>query len=230
MDGLVVIGGDGSFRAAMTLYEKNKMPIVGIAASIDNDVPGTDCTIGFDTAVNTAMDAIDKIRDTATSHERVFIVEVMGRSKGFIAVEVGLASGAEYILIPEIRYDLNEICDSLSTAHKRGKSSCIIVMAEGAGNAYAISDQIEKETGLEARVSIIGYTQRGGSPSYRSRMLASRFGQHAVDIILGMKADDAPKAVGIKDDKIVAFDMGEVLKGEKKVDKKRYELAQILSI
>jgi len=229
IDGLIVIGGDGSFKGAMHLYEKCRIPMVGIPATIDNDVAGTDYTIGFDTAVNTALQAIDKIRDTATSHERVFIVEVMGRSRGFIALEVGVASGAEFILIPEIKYDLNKICESLSTAYKRGKSSCIIVMAEGAGNAFAIADQIEKETGLEARVSVIGYIQRGGSPSYRSRMIASLFGKHAVEVILGMKQGDPPEVVGIRAEKVISYKMEYVLKNEKKINRELYELAQILA-
>jgi len=230
IDGLVVIGGDGSFKAAINLYEKYKIPIVGIPATIDNDVPGTDMTIGFDTAVNTALEAIDKIRDTATSHERVFIVEVMGRSRGFIALEVGLASGAEFILIPEIKYDLGKICDEIATAHKRGKSSCIIVMAESAGSAFAIADQIEKETGYEVRGSVIGYTQRGGSPTYRSRVLASRFGQYAIEVLMKMETSDSPKCVGIRNEKIISYEIEYILKNEKKVDKELYELAQVLAI
>lgn len=230
IDGLIIIGGDGSYKGAMSLYENYKIPILGIPATIDNDIPGTDLTIGFDTAVNTALNAIDKIRDTATSHERVFIVEVMGRSRGFIALEVGLASGAEFILIPEVKYDLGKICESIASSHKRGKSSCIIVMAEGAGSAFAIADQIEKETGYEVRVSVIGYIQRGGAPTYRSRILASKFGHYAVDVLIKMKSDEPPKCVGIRNEKLVSYNMEYILKNEKKVDKELYELAQILAI
>src|SRR3972149_6909951 len=170
LDGLVVIGGDGSFRAANELFQASGIPVIGVPATIDNDVAGTDTTIGFDTAVNTALFTIDRIRDTATSHERVFVVEVMGRKRGFLALEVGLAEGAEFILIPEIEYDLQDVCRKIEQGRTKGKTSEIIVMAEGAGDSATIVEHIEKETGYDVRLTVLGHAQRGGPPTARSRI------------------------------------------------------------
>ncbi|MCD6311259.1 MAG: ATP-dependent 6-phosphofructokinase, partial [Elusimicrobia bacterium] len=174
-DGLIVIGGDGSMRAANAVAKNSGVPVIGIPASIDNDIAGTDETIGFDTAINTALTAIDKIRDTATSHERVFIAEVMGRDSGFLALSSGIASGAEFILLPEIKTDKKEILKKIK-AFKGEKSSIIIVMAEGAGSSDELASYLGKMTKLKVRVSKLGYIQRGGSPSVDSRVLAGVLG------------------------------------------------------
>ncbi|MBI5555511.1 MAG: 6-phosphofructokinase [Elusimicrobia bacterium] len=229
VDYLAVIGGNGSFNGAWQIYQASgkKVKVIGIPASIDNDVAGTDETVGFDTATNTAVEAIDKIRDTATSHERVFVVEVMGRDRGFLALQVGLASGAEFILVPEVKYDLIKMCSSISNGHKHGKTSYIIVMAEGAGNSQAICDQIHDCARLEVRFSNLGYIQRGGSPTARSRILAEKFGEKSVELIL---KGEKTKIVGIKDNKISASSLDYAWKGTKELDKKMYKLAEILAI
>lgn len=187
VDGLVVIGGDGSFRGALALSKIANIPIIGIPATIDNDVAGTETTIGFDTAVNTAVDAIDKIRDTAISHERAFVVEVMGRDRGFIALEVGLTSGAEVILVPEVSTNLDTVSDKLLDARRRGKTSNIVVVAEGVGNTMGIIDHIERETEFEVRLTKLGHIQRGGAPTARSRLIADLFGVAAVESLLDGK-------------------------------------------
>jgi len=230
IDGLVVIGGDGSSKAALNFYKTYKMPIVTIPASIDNDVPGTDYTIGFDTAVNTALDAVDRIRDTATSHERVFIVEVMGRDCGAIALEVGIASGAEHILIPEIKYDFKKLCANLCSEYQKGKLSSIIIMAEGAGKGFELAQRIHQCTGFEVRVSVTGYIQRGGNPTYMSRILASRFGSMAVKTIMKMKKETQPKIVGIRGGKIVVYDISYITKHKKTLDRDLYDLGNVLAI
>lgn len=229
LDYLVVIGGNGSFHGAWEIYRATgeRLNVIGIPATIDNDVAGTDETIGFDTATNTAVEAIDKIRDTATSHERVFIVEVMGRDRGFLALQVGLASGAEYILVPEIKYDLVKLGNAISSSYKHGKTSYIIVMAEGAGNAQAIANQIEDCTGYEVRYSALGYIQRGGIPTARSRILAEKFGEKAVELIL---QGEKTKIVGIKNDKIIVSPLEYAWKGEKVLDRKMYKLLEVLAI
>lgn len=185
-DGLIVIGGDGSMRAAHAVAKKSGVPVIGIPASIDNDIAGTDETIGFDTAVNTALSAIDKIRDTATSHDRVFIAEVMGRDSGFLALSAGLAGGAEIILVPEIKTDNKGVLKKIK-ALKCGKSSIIIVMAEGAGKASELAEYLNKSAGLEVRISKLGYIQRGGSPSVDSRVLAGVLGYEAVILLKNKK-------------------------------------------
>jgi len=226
IEGLIAIGGDGTFRGASKLHEVSGMPVVGIPATIDNDVAGTDTTIGFDTAVNTALSAIDKIRDTATSHERIFVVEVMGRSRGFLGLEVGLAGGAEEILIPEVEFNLDEICERLRHARREGKTSEIIVMAEGAGDSRTIVDYMAKNTGYEVRLTILGHVQRGGTPTAISRSLACLFGYHAVKMLVeGAEA----KMVGIKDGRTLSVDLEYAWRGEKELDLTVYKLARILS-
>jgi|YNPBryBLVA2012_1023415.scaffolds.fasta_scaffold01310_12 6-phosphofructokinase 1 len=180
---LVVIGGDGSLAAGYRLSRRG-FTVIGIPASIDNDVYGTDETIGFDTACDTAVEAIDKIRDTATSFDRIFVVEVMGREHGFIALNVGVASGAEFIILPERPLPVAEVCAGLRSMRTLGKSSVIIVFAEGAGDVRAFAQAVEEGTGVPTRVSSLGYIQRGGAPSARSRVLAAQFGAHAVRLIL----------------------------------------------
>ncbi|WP_253705233.1 6-phosphofructokinase, partial [Thermus scotoductus] len=178
IEGLVAIGGDGTFRGAMRLLEEHKVPVVGVPGTIDNDLYGTDYTIGFDTAVNTALEAIDRIRDTAASHERVFFIEVMGRSSGFIALDVGLAGGAEVIAVPEEPVDPKTIAEGLMESLRRGKSSSIVVVAEGAypGGAAGLLAAIQEHVRVEARVTVLGHIQRGGSPTAKDRILASRLG------------------------------------------------------
>ncbi len=186
VEGLVVIGGDGSFRGADALGTEHAIPVVGVPATIDNDLWGTDLTIGFDTAVNTALEAIDKVRDTAAAHDRLFIVEVMGRSAGFIALEVGVGAGAEAVLIPETPTDLERICNKVKDRISRGRTSNILVVAEGdeAGNAYEIARKIEDISGLKSRITVLGHVQRGGSPTTTDRVLASKLGWASVDALL----------------------------------------------
>ncbi len=181
IDYLIVIGGDGSLAAGLKISEAGTR-VIGIPASIDNDVAATDETIGFDTAVNTAVEAIDKIRDTATSFDRIFVVEVMGRQHGYLALDVGLASGAEFVVIPEVKYDIDAICADLKKDRINQKTSEIIVFAEGCGSSADFASQIIKKTGIDVKVSNLGYIQRGGSPTARSRNLAARFGSYALDL------------------------------------------------
>jgi len=226
IDGLVVIGGDGTCRGALELHKASGIPIIGIPATIDNDVAGTDTTIGFDTAVNTALSAIDKIRDTATSHERIFVVEVMGRERGFLALEVGLAGGAETIIVPEVNFDLDKICERLESAREEGKTSEIIVMAEGAGDSREVADYIAKRTGYQVRLTTLGYLQRGGVPTAASRVLACEFGHHAVELLL---KGERKSVVGIRGGEIVSSDLEYTCKRRKELDLHRYRLAEILS-
>ena len=199
IEGLVVIGGDGSYRGALALSQDWNIPCIGVPGTIDNDLNGTDRTIGSDTAVETALDAIDKIKDTVNSMERIFIVEVMGRQSGYIALKVALAGGAEQVLIPEKKFELAEIAHEITEGYIRGKASWIIVIAEGAGRATDIAKQIGDLTDLETRVVVLGHVQRGGSPTAEDRILGSRLGAAAVDaLIKGMSG----KAVGVLCDKV----------------------------
>jgi 6-phosphofructokinase 1 len=182
VDGLVVVGGDGSLRGAMAL-ERLGLPTVGVPATIDNDVVGTEPAIGFDTAANTALEAIDRVRDTATAHERVFVVEVMGRRSGFLALEAGLAGGAECVLVPEIPYDMDEVATRVRQAYTIGKRHSILVVAEGAAHGFDVGQELERRTGLETRVTVLGHTQRGGTPSAVDRVLGSRLGAAAVEAL-----------------------------------------------
>ncbi len=227
IDGLIVIGGDGSFRGAVELHRLSGIPVVGIPATIDNDVADTDETIGFDTAVNTAVDAIDKIRDTALSLERIFVVEVMGRDRGFLALDVGLTVGAGVILVPEIEFNVDEVCENVITYQERGKSMSIVVAAEGIRNTTDVIKCIEERTPFEVRFSKLGYIQRGGSPSARSRYLASLFGVHAVELLL---SGASKSMVGISGAEIVHRDLEESSRKRKELDRKLYDLAMELAI
>jgi 6-phosphofructokinase 1 len=182
IDGLVVIGGDGSFRGGWEL-DRLGIPIVGVPGTIDNDIAGTDRTIGYDTAVNTALEAVKKIRDTASSHDRLFIVEVMGRAAGFLALEVAVASGAEYVLVPELAMNLGRLCDKLHYARKRGKTHSLIILAEGVMPAHELSARLEDTGGYTARITVLGHIQRGGSPTAYDAVLASRMGSAAVEAL-----------------------------------------------
>ncbi|MFE0502879.1 6-phosphofructokinase [Peribacillus butanolivorans] len=226
IEGIVIIGGDGSYRGAKALTERG-FPCIGVPGTIDNDIPGTDFTIGFDTALNTVIDAIDKIRDTATSHERTYVVEVMGRNAGDIALWAGLAGGAETILCPEYEYDMEELIGKLNRGHDRGKKHSIIIVAEGVGSAVDISRQIEAKAGFETRVTVLGHVQRGGSPSAIDRVLASRLGARAVELLLEGKGG---KAVGIEQNILVDYDIIEALAKQHTIDKKMYDLSAELSI
>lgn len=227
IDALVIIGGDGSLHGSLSIYKESGIPCMVIPATIDNDLPKTDYTIGFDTAVNTAVEAIDKIRDTATSHERVFIVEVMGREHGFLALEVGIVSGAEIILIPEMKYSLPEVINRLQKGISRGKVSSIIVMAEGAGNSSQIAADIAKKTKKEVRVTILGHIQRGGIPSAFSRVLAGRFGLEAVRLLTKGKFN---RMVGMQKGEVSSSPIAEVVKADKFVNQHDYKLSQIMAI
>ncbi|MEH7385202.1 6-phosphofructokinase [Bacillus sp. JJ1521] len=226
IEGLVVIGGDGSYRGAQKLTELG-FPCVGVPGTIDNDIPGTDFTIGFDTALNTVIDAIDKIRDTATSHERTYVIEVMGRHAGDLALWAGLAGGAETILIPEADHDMNEVCAKLNRGHDRGKKHSIIVVAEGVGSGVEIGKKIQEATNFETRVSVLGHIQRGGTPTATDRVLASRLGAKAVELLLEGKGG---RAVGIQQNQLVDHDIMEILDRKHTIDEKMYNLAQELSI
>lgn len=229
IEGLVCIGGDGSFRGAQALYSEHQIPIVGIAGTIDNDVVGTDDTIGFDTAVNTALQAIDKIRDTADSHDRIFLVEVMGRDSGWIASQVGLAGGAEEILTADNIVPVDKIVDNLKKSRARGKTSSIIITAEGQkpGRAYDLSDAIRKRSGLDAKVCILGHQQRGGSPTAHDRVLASRLANKAVEALLAGRKN---VMIGVQADKLVEVPLEVVTSQEKKGDKSLITLARVLSV
>jgi len=226
VDGLIVIGGNGSFRAACHMHEESGIPVIGIPATIDNDLAGTDTTIGFDTAVNTALESLDKIRDTATSHERVFVVEVMGRDRGFISLEVGVSAGAEVILIPEKKYDLKNVSRRLVEGHRRGKKSGIIVMAEGAGNCMEIKQAIEENTGFQVRLAQLGHIQRGGPPTAYSRLLASKMGAASIKFLLDGGRRDM---TAIQGDRIVPVDLEYACTVKKPIDEGLYDLALMLS-
>lgn len=217
IDGLVVFGGDGSFRGANDLQREHGIRVVGAPATIDNDIWGTDFTIGFDTAVNTALDAIDKVRDTAAAHDRLFIVEVMGRHAGFIALEVGIGTGAEEILIPETKTDIPGISAKLTERIAEGRTSSILVVAEGdeEGSAYEIAGKIEKASGLKSRVTVLGHVQRGGSPTAADRMLASKLGFASVEALVD---DAAPCMVGIEEGKVVRHPLADAWTRKKELD------------
>ncbi len=223
--GLVVIGGDGSFKGAYSLYEQG-LNTVGIPGTIDNDISGTARTIGFDTAVNTVTDAINKVRDTATSHERVYVIEVMGRHSGAIALMAGLAGGAESILVPEVPYDIETVCGRLDRGVRRGKLHSIILVAEGAGSALAIGEQIKQKTGMDTRVTILGHIQRGGTPTAFDRMLASLMGSRAVDLI---RENRGGVMVTWQGGEIATSDIAAGLKQQIPFPSAMYELAQILA-
>ncbi len=184
LDGMVVIGGDGSFRGADVLNDKFDLPVVGVPATIDNDIPGTDYSIGFDTALNIAVDAVDKIRDTASSHGRIFVIEVMGRECGLLAMETGLSCGAEEVIVPEIPFDLDEICLRIEGGYDRGKQHAVIIVAEGAAKAPYIEYELKARLRRSIRMVVLGHVQRGGSPTASDRMLATKLGHAATQMLL----------------------------------------------
>ncbi len=225
IEGLVVIGGDGSFAGAKRLSEKG-IACIGVPGTIDNDLAYTDYTIGFDTAVNNVLDAINKVRDTSTSHERVSIIEVMGRNSGDIALYAGLAGGAEGIIVPEVEFRLENICKLLVERKNRGKLHSIIILAEGVGDAKQLEKQIMENVDIEVRATILGYIQRGGNTTAFDRVLASRLGSKAVELLAQGKSG---RVVGIKENKIIDMEIGEALSMKKEFQQELYELAATLS-
>ena len=225
VDALVVIGGDGSFTGAK-LLSKLGVKTIGLPGTIDNDLSYTDYTIGFDTALNTVVDAIDKIRDTSTSHERVSIVEVMGRNCGDIALHTGIACGAEYIIAPEKGYDKDELCKVILEGKKAGKMHNLVLLAEGVGGAEELAKYIENETKIETRATVLGHIQRGGAPSAFDRVLASRMGSRAIELLMEGKTS---RVVGIKENEIFDQDIDEALALERKFDEKLYEISEEIS-
>lgn len=226
IDGLVVIGGDGSYRGAQAL-SRHGINTVGLPGTIDLDIACTDYTIGFDTAINTAMQAIDKVRDTSSSHERCSIIEVMGRNAGYIALWCGVANGAEDILLPE-KYDYNEqaLIDNIINSRKRGKKHHIIINAEGIGHSTSMARRIEAATGMETRATILGYMQRGGSPTCKDRFYASIMGSYAADILCEGKTN---RIVGYRHGEFQDFDIEEALNMQKEIPEYQYQISRLLS-
>ena len=226
IDALICVGGDGTFRGALDL-SKHGVPSVGIPATIDNDIACTNYTIGFDTACNTAIEAIDRLRDTMHSHERCSLVEVMGRKAGHLAVYVGIAVGANAILVPERPYDFQtDIADKIRRTRIQGRSHFDVIVAEGAGNIHEIAGQIKEETGLDPRVTILGHIQRGGAPGARDRVTAARMGRHAVELLAQGRHN---RVVCLCDGQLKDMDIGEALKMKKDLQETMYETARILS-
>lgn len=226
IDALVVIGGNGSFKGAHALCKESNIRCIGVPGTIDNDINGTDFTIGSATAVGVALDAIDKIRDTVTSLERIFVIEVMGRDCGYIAMRVALAGGAEDVLLPEVKPNIDKVCKEIKVAYKKGKVSWILVVAEGAGNAHDIASKIKKKTGYETRVTVLGHIQRGGSPESFDRVVAARLGSAAVDMLIKGQSD---KMAGIIGNRVVATPLSRACSKKKdKTDKELYKLLKIL--
>ena len=227
IDGMVIIGGDGSFRGARDLSLRG-IPCIGLPGTIDNYISCTDYTIGYDTCLNTIVQMVDRIRDTSESHDRCTVVEVMGRGAGYLALEAGIAVGATSIIVPEVEYDIErDVIARIREFQKTGKKHFIVIVAEGVGGTAEIAKKIEAETGVESRATILGHVQRGGSPTARDRIMASQMGSRAVDLLTQGIGN---RVVGIRDNKIVDFDIFEALKMTKTIDMKDYELAHEISI
>lgn len=222
IEGLVVIGGDGSFRGAADLSAMGVL-CIGIPGTIDNDISCTDYTIGFDTAMNTAMELVDKLRDTSQSHDRISVVEVMGRGAGHIAVNTGIACGATDIITKEMPYDIDAIAKTMLEKKAKGKQNFVVIVAEGIGHAQEIAKELEEKTGIEARATILGHVQRGGNPTVRDRVEATRMGYYAVELL---EQGIGNRVVGIKDSKIVDYDILEALQMKKPYDEKLHHIAE----
>jgi 6-phosphofructokinase 1 len=231
IDALVVIGGDGSFTGGMIFSEEFDFPVIGIPGTIDNDIFGTDYTLGYDTALNTAVEVIDKIRDTASSHNRLFFVEVMGRDSGFIALNSGIGAGAEEILIPEEDMGLDRLLDSLEKSRRSGKSSSLVVVAEGdktGSNVFELANYVETNLPqYDVRVSVLGHMQRGGSPSCFDRVLASRMGVKAVELLIDGETN---KMVGVQNNEIVSVDLENAVKEHHKISAEMLRISDIMSV
>lgn len=223
--GLCVIGGDGTFTGAKIFSERFDFPVAGIPGTIDNDLAYTQYTLGFDTAVNTVLDAVNKLRDTMTSHDRVCIIEVMGRSCGDIALYAGIAGGAESILVPEMEYDVQKLAENIAENYRKGKTSDIIMLAEGAGRAEELAIVLKALTKISTRSVVLGHVQRGGSPTLQDRLLGAKFGVRAVDVLL----ENRSAVIGVDDNTIIDMDIGHALSMKKTFDKSLYEIAGILS-
>lgn len=229
IDGLIVIGGDGSFHGAHAIQEEENIPVIGIPGTIDNDLYGTDFTIGYDTAIGTALDQIDKIRDTAASHDRLFFVEVMGHHSGFIAVDVGVAGGAEEILVPDVEWDIKGLSDRILGSLRRGKTSNIIVVAEGKkpGHTFELAQKVKERVGIDYRVCILGHIQRGGMPSAKDRVLATKLGYASVNALL---ADNRGVMVGEINNKIQFTPLKDTWTRQKKIDTELLDIARVMAL
>ncbi len=225
IEGVVVIGGDGSLTGG-ALLGKLGIPIVGLPGTIDNDVWGTDYTIGADTAANTIVDAINKLRDTASAHRRIIIIEVMGRKSGWLAMTAGIAGGAEYVLVPEVKYDVDEMCQELKASYDQGKRYSIVVVAEGAGSAIEIGKHVAEKTGIDTRVSVLGHIQRGGSPSVEDRIKASMLGEKAA---LALISGISNVVFGFDAGKVVSIDLADAVTNQKTLDPELIRLARVLA-
>lgn len=226
IEGLVVVGGDGSYRGAGDLSVRG-IPCIGIPGTIDNDISSTDYTIGFDTCVNCVVDMVDRIRDTMRSHERCSVVEVMGRHAGYIALYAGISTGAAVVMVPEIECKKEDVIKKIEEGRAVGKTNFIVMVAEGVGEAEELSKYIQDKTGIVTRATILGHVQRGGSPTARDRVLASRFGYYAVELL---EAGMSNRVVGIKDDKLVNYDIQEALAMKKEFPMHLYEVSNDISI
>ena len=222
VEGLVVIGGDGSFTGAKLLSDEQGINVVGIPGTIDNDLAYTDYTLGFDTAVNTVLWAINALRDTMTSHDRVSLVKVMGRRCGDIALYAGICGGAEYILVPEVPYDIQKIANEIKHNRENGKTANVIVLAEGAGNENEIKTIVTVISGTDVKVTTLGHIQRGGSPSMADRMLAAKFGVHAVNLLMEGKTN---RVIGCHGQQTIDLDISEALAMKKDIDRDLYDMA-----
>ncbi len=231
IDGLIVIGGDGSFHGAWAITNETDLPVIGITGTIDNDIGGTDYTLGYDTALNNAMQAIDKIRDTANALERVFVVEVMGRNCGILALDVALATGSELALIPEIRVPIEEVAEKVAFYKRKGKLHVVIVLAEGYQKGHVFTEQLREHLrpkgDFDVKLSVLGHIQRGGSPTAKDRIYASLFGQKAVDAIL---AGERGKFVGVQGDELVLVPFNHAWEQKKRIDPKLLKLLEHLAI
>ena len=228
IDALIVIGGDGTFTGARAFAQEFNMPIIGIPGTIDNDLWGTDSTVGYDTALNTIMECIDKIRDTATSHERLFFVEVMGRDAGFLALNSAIASGSEAAIIPEKETSVAQLDELINNGFRKSKNSSIVIVAEGGGGAQAMADRIHQQyPDYDIRVSILGHLQRGGSPTAYDRILASRMGVAAIEALLD---EQRSIMIGVVNDEIVHVPFSKAIKDDKQVNLEKVNVLQILSI
>jgi 6-phosphofructokinase 1 len=226
VEGLIILGGDGSLSGALALHRLG-LPVVGVPASIDNDIPMTDMSLGVDTALNNIIYAVDCIKDTASSHARAFVIEVMGRNSGYLASITAIAAGAEYALVPEREFDLADICQQLRARYEEGRDNAIIILAEGVGKGEEIADSIKDAIGFETRVTVLGHYQRGGAPSVFDRLLASRFGKKAVELLV---AGQQGVMVSLSCNSIVATSLEDVIRGEKRPQDEMLRLAEVLGI